>query len=128
MREIDKIDPPVTLRNSILACINKEERHRAKILLMASATTILFSIVGIVYSVQYMAQRFYESSLYSYFSLLHSDPDIVFTYWKDFVLSLADTVPFMEITVPLVAVAILLISVKILAKNIRVGLSTSFSN
>ena len=104
------------------------ERRRAIVFLFVSAQTALVSVAGIVFSAWYAMQGLRESSFYAYFSLVLSDPDIVLAYWKEFVLSLADTIPFMEITVVFVAVAVFLVSVRILAQNMRFGLSPSFSH
>ena len=128
MGMIDKIEPPTKLHIAILAKIGKMERRRAMIFLLASAQIAVLSVIGIVFSIRYVVQSFYESNFYAYFSLLLSDPDIVLIYWKDFALSLADTIPFMEITITLMSVSILLISVKILAKNMQAGISHSFSS
>ena len=97
------------------------ERRRAIVFLFVSAQTALVSVAGIVFSAWYAMQGLRESSFYAYYSL-------VLAYWKEFVLSLADTIPFMEITVVFVAVAVFLVSVRILAQNMRFGLSPSFSH
>jgi len=128
MREIDKIDPPTKLRANILMRIGREERRRARVFLLVFATVVPFSILGIVFSTQYMLQGFYQSSFYSYFSLLLSDPDIVLAYWKDFSLSIAESVPFMGITLSLITIVALLISIRIIANNLRNGVSRSFSH
>lgn len=122
MREIGQFELPTELRGKILMRIGQEERHRAKIFLAASATTISLSVVGIIFSVQYMMEGFYQSSFYTYFSLLLSDPDIVLTYWQEFTLSLAESLPLLGITVSLITVTILLLSIRVLANNLRQGL------
>lgn len=128
MREIEQFEPPATLRTKILMRIGQEERRRAKIFLAASATTISLSIVGIVFSVQYMMEGFYQSSFYTYFSLLLSDPDIVLRYWQEFALSIAESLPFLGITISLIAIVMLLLSVRVLANNLRHGLMPSPSH
>ena len=128
MRETDKIDPPAKLRTNILISIGREERRRTRVFLSVFAAAVPLSILGIVFSIQYMFQGFYQSSFYSYFTLLLSDPDIVLTYWKDFSLSIAESVPFMGITVSLVTIILLLISIRVIANNLRNGVSRSFSH
>ena len=128
MRDIDKVEPPKRLYENILMRIGQEECRRAKVFLFASAPIVLLSTVGIIFSVQYMMQGFYQSSFYSYFSLLLSDPDIVLTYWREFALSLTETIPFMGITLSLIAIVALLVSARIFAINVRKGLSPAFSN
>ena len=127
MREADKIDPPAMLRTHILARIGEEERRRAKIFLAASMATLSLSIVGVVYSVRYMLQGLYQSSFYSYFSLLFSDPDVVLAYWREFAFSLAESLPLLGVTASLITVAVLLLSVRVLANNLRYGLMSPSS-
>lgn len=122
MREPEQLEPPAALRGKILMRIGQEERRRAKIFLSASIATISLSTIGIMYSIQYMVQGFYQSSFYSYFSLLISDPDIVLAYWREFVLSLAESFPLIGIIASLMAIVILLLSIRVLANNVRYGL------
>ena len=128
MRKIDKIDPPTKLRTNILMNIGQEESRRARVFLLVFATVVPLSILGTVFSIKYMLQGFYQSSFYSYFSLLLSDPDIVLAHWKDFSLSIAESVPFMGITLSLITIVALLISIRIIANNLRNGVSRSFSH
>ena len=115
------------LRTHILARIGEEERRRAKIFLAASMATLSLSIVGVVYSVRYMLQGLYQSSFYSYFSLLFSDPDVVLAYWREFAFSLAESLPLLGVTASLITVAVLLLSVRVLANNLRYGLMSPSS-
>lgn len=128
MRDMNKIEPPARLRTNILMRIGQEERHRAKIFLSVFAPIVLLSIVGSVLSLRYVLEGFYQSSFYSYFSLLLSDPDIVFMYWREFALSLTDTIPFTGITLSLIAIAIFLVSLKSLVNNLRGGFNLKFIN
>ena len=128
MGGMNEIDPPDTLRKSILLAIGREERRRARLFLIVSITAVPLSVLGIVFSIQYMVQGFYQSSFHNYFSLLLSDPDIVLTYWREFALSLADSIPFAGMTISLITIAALLISIRIFASNLRNGLGHSFGN
>ena len=128
MEGMNKINPPNTLMKNILLGIGREERRRARLFLFVSVTAVPLSVLGIVFSIQYMLQGFYQSSFHSYFSLLLSDPDIVLTYWREFALSLADSIPFAGMTISLITIAVLLVSIRIFANNLRNGLSRSFGN
>lgn len=126
MREMDKIDPPAKLRANILVRIGQEERRRARVSLSVFATVVPFSILGVVFSIQYMLEGFYQSGFYSYFSLLLSDPDVVLAYWGDFSLSIVESAPFMGITLSLITIVVLLMSIRIIANNLQNGVSRSF--
>jgi hypothetical protein len=128
MREMDKIKPPVGLRAHILMRIGREEFRRARAYLFASATIGAAGVFGVALSVKYMLQGFNQSGFYNYFSLLISDPDIMLTYWREFVLSIVESVPFIGITVSLATVALLMFSIRIFANNMKHGLAPVFKN
>lgn len=125
---MDRIEPPKRLKLSILASIVEEERRRVKRLLVIFAPASLLSLIGIIFSIQYVLKAFYQSDFYTYFSLLLSDPDVVLTYWKEFAMSLIDTIPFMWITVSLISIALFLICLRMFSNSIRNNFSPSFSN
>lgn len=125
---MDRLEPPKGLRGKILASIRYEEIRRARIYVFAALGTIATSLLGIVFAFKYMLQGFYQSSFYSYFSLLFSDPDIAISYWKELSLSLIETAPLVGITLSLVALAALLTSMRVLVNNARPHLLPSFNN
>ena len=120
---MDKLKPRGELREKILFSINKEEIRRAKTYFLISVTTTLVSIFGLIFSVRYMIQGFYQSSFGSF-----SDPSIVVSYWKELSISLLETLPILGITISLVAVYTLLASIRTLVKNTRGILIPSFNN
>jgi len=125
---MDKLKPRGELREKILFSINKEEIRRAKTYFLISVTTTLVSIFGLIFSVRYMIQGFYQSSFGSFISLIFSDPSIVVSYWKELSISLLETLPILGITISLVAVYTLLASIRTLVKNTRGILIPSFNN
>lgn len=125
---MDRLEPPKGLRGKILASIKHEELRRARIYVFTALGTIATSSLGAVFAFKYMLQGFYQSSFYSYFSLLFSDPDIAVSYWKELSLSLIETAPLVGITLSLVALAALLTSVRVLVNNAKSNLLPSFSN
>ena len=125
---MDKLKPSNELRQKILFSINKEEIRRAKVYFFVSITTALVSVFGLIFSVRYMIQGFYQSSFYSYLSLIFSDPNTLVSYWKELSMSLLETLPILGITISLIATYILLISIRTLVKNTRGILLLSFNN
>ena len=125
---MDKLKPSKELRQKILFSINKEEIQRAKTYFLVSMTTALVSIFGLIFSVRFMVQEFYQSSFYSYLSLIFSDPNTLVSYWKELSMSLLETLPILGITISLIAVYSLLVSIRTLVKNSRGILLPSFNN
>lgn len=125
---MDKFEPSKDLRQNIVLTIVKEERQRAKNYLILSSTTALGSVVGVIFSVQYVIQVITQLSFYKYFSLFFSDSDIVLSYWRDFVMSLVESMPFFAITLVLLAVVALMMSVRVFINNSGRDFGFSFSN
>lgn len=122
------LEPPQRLRHSIFTRIRQEEYHRAKVHFLASFAVLPFSIFGVVFALQYMVQEFYRSGFYNYFSLIASDTDAVLVYWREFALSLVETLPLFGITVSLAAIVLLLVMIRTSAVNFRNRRTFSFSN
>lgn len=122
---MDRLKAPSKLRQTILGSIRSEERRKARIYLVASTATLLISVIGFIYSIGYLFQAFQTSEFYSYFSLVFSDPDIIFGYWQDIALSLAESLPVLAVTVLLFATWSSLASVRIMARNVRSAFSFS---
>jgi len=125
---MEQFQPSTQLRKNILLQIVKEEHHRAKNYVLASLGAASASVIGVVFSIKYVAQAISESSFYQYFSLLFSDPDIVVSYWREFTLSLVESLPFFAITLVLVAIVVLMTSIRIFINNSRREPSFSFGN
>ncbi len=124
----DNFELPESLRGNILLGIHTEEKRRAKRLLVVSAVVATSSLVGIIASLKYALVTLYESSFYSYASLLFSDPDVVTQYWKEFSLALLESLPVIGIVLCLIAVFALLMSLRLFAQNMRFGFAPTFAN
>jgi hypothetical protein len=125
---MDVLKTPKGLKNKILISIRQEELRRARMYVFLSMATISASLWGIIFAVKYVLAGFYQTSFYSYFSLVFSDPDIAFSYWRELSFSLIEALPLLGITFSLIAVAILLTSVRFLAQNTKSNLAPLFSN
>ena len=128
MYDMDKLKPSKELRQKILFSINKEEVRRAKVYFFVSITTASASVFGLIFSVRFMIQEFYQSSFGSFLSLIFSDPNTLASYWKELSMSLLETLPILGITISLIAVCAFLVSLRTLVKNTRGALLPSFSS
>lgn len=124
----DDFELPKNLRNNVLLSIRSEEKRIAKRELAVSAFAAVASIGAIVASVEYAVTAFYQSSFYSYASLLLSDPDMVLRYWREFSLTLLESLPVIGIVCFLIAMFALLVSLRFLARNMRLGFTPTFAN
>lgn len=124
----DNFELPASLKGNILLSIRTEEKKRAKRLLVVSAVVAAGSLVAIIASLKYALMALYESSFYSYASLLFSDPDVIAQYWREFALALLESLPVVGIVLCLIAVFALLMSLRLFAQNMRFGFAPTFAN
>ena len=124
MRE--NIEPPERLYLGILARIEREKRRIAVIRLAFFGVVASASLAAIIPSFKYVAREFAQSGFYEYLFLLFSDSDAVLASWREFALSLAESLPITEITIFLVMVFVFLVSAKLAIKNIYINSNRKF--
>ncbi len=122
------LKPSNDLRNKIIRNIVKNEYKRAKKYLLLSLITASASFVGLFFSVKYALNSFYQSSFYDYFSLIFSDRDMVLSNWKEFSLSLMESLPYFSVTLVLVAIGLFMYSMLIYANTTKRDFSFSLEH
>jgi len=71
--------------------------------------------------------NFAESGFFKFFSLIFSDFNAVMASWKNYLISLLETLPVMNLILLLAVFLIFLEALKFLAKNIKIISQTKFS-
>ena len=117
------IELPPNLRARVLLGVRQEEIKRARVFLLVSALIIPASLVGFWFVLHYLLASFYQTSFYSYLSLIFSDPDVVLAYWQQFLLVLLEALPVASMIVALIVFGALLTALKLFVENSRLGLS-----
>ncbi len=116
---LKSVELPHDLQNKILKNIAIRQKRSVHNRLFLSATTAIMSILGMLLAIQYTIQEFYLSNFNQYLSLVISDSGTIISNWRDFILSLAESIPLIGITISLVTVVILLSSIRITFQNTR---------
>lgn len=126
---LNQVDPPAQLCGNILAKIENEQKRTAKIKAAFSGLLALASFIAAFPAAGYILQGLQSSGFYQFASLVFTDGGTIFSYYfKEFALSLAESVPVLELSIFLTVLFILMISFKFLIKNVRVAfLSTQFN-
>lgn len=122
-QKLAPVRTPENLSAVILARVEREQQRAARVHLIFSVPLAFISATAVVISFQYLAQEIARSGILEYFSVLFSDGGSILTYWKEFVLSLAEQTPVLGATLFLGALLALLGSLKAIAKNIQTGLT-----
>ena len=113
-----KYESDPSLASGIWLAITMREKRIAQYKLLAFALTGLASLGGLVPAFKILLGDFARSGFYEYFSLIFSDGRSILSYWKEFVFSLAESLPTMSIILTLSLIFILILSLKNLTKQI----------
>ena len=112
---------PQGLYAAIMARIDTAKRRAAQIRAGLFGIVALASGAALVPALQYTANQLYASGFEDYLSLMLSDQGSVLTYWREFGLSLVESLPSLALLVLLPIAAALVWSVVRLVKNVRTG-------
>ncbi|MFA6550004.1 MAG: hypothetical protein WCT36_01450 [Candidatus Gracilibacteria bacterium] len=123
LKSLDQIEPPQNLHRNIFMKIARAQKRSALIRFVLFGIATVASFIGIIPVFQNVAQRFYQSGFYHYASLIFSDFEIVLANWKEFGLSLLESLPIAEISIFLAVLLALLLSLKFVAENVKNALS-----
>jgi len=114
-----QIVPPENLAENIILCINLEKKRAAKTRLAFGGIFALFSFGAIIPVSQYAFSGFMNSGFFQYFSLFFSDIGSMLPMWKNFALSMAESLPAFELTAFLLVVLILMVSLRLISNNFK---------
>ena len=116
---MENIEPPEKLYRDILTRIGREKRRIARIQFALSGITAIISVIALVPAGFYAFREFYQSEFYQYLSAIFSDGGIALAYWKEFLLSLAESAPLLESTILLSLVFVFMVTLKLAAKSAK---------
>jgi len=123
MSEGEKIQyfkPNVNLLGMVLVRIEKEKKREAKIHLYYTSALGLSSILFLVPALKYFIADFSASGFGNYFSLLYSDGGTVLSFWKELVITLAESIPVLSSIIILGLVMTLLYVGKSVLQNTKI--------
>lgn len=117
-----EIDPPQGLLSAILARIARIARERqraARIRFAAFGMGLVVSGGMLIPVVSYTLHEFYASGFYEYFSIFFSDSAMAMTYWRELLISMAETLPSLAILFLLGLVAAALWSLRNVLRDFK---------
>ncbi|MFA6552135.1 MAG: hypothetical protein WCT19_01385 [Candidatus Paceibacterota bacterium] len=117
--KMSQINPPENLAEKIVLCINLKKKQVAKTRLAFGGIFALFSFGAIIPVSQYVFSGFMNSGFFQYFSLFFSDIGSMMPMWKNFALSMAESLPAFELMAFLLVVLILMASIRLISNNFK---------
>lgn len=115
------IEPPQGLHAAILARIGLAKRRAAQLRAGLFGAVALVCGTVLVPALEYTGNQLYASGFYEYLSLISSDNSLLLTYWREFGLSLVESLPSLALLLVLPTVVALVWSLARLVKNVRTG-------
>lgn len=124
-KSLQPVEPSVNLIKNIKYCIARKERVACFRRLSILCITFIAVILGGFYGVRELREEVIESGFLQFVSLAFSDTAALSIYWKEFSLSLVESLPVFGIAITLGSIFILLILAKSLVGNFEIFLHDS---
>lgn len=106
------------LAENIWLNIIMRKRRLIRIKLWAFSSLGLVSFVGLIPAWKSLLSNMAQSGFYEYLSLAFMSGGSIFSYWKEFALSIAESLPIMSITISLSLIFVFFLSTRFAVKQI----------
>ena len=116
-----KIEADSSLAQNIWDSIIARNKRVARFKLWAFSSVSLASLIGFIPAWHLISNDLAQSGIYEYLSLAFSNGSSFFAYWKEFVLSIAESLPTISIALSLSLIFIFFLSLRFATKQIIRG-------
>lgn len=106
--EREEMPLPINLVNKIILSVDKKVSHDSKIKALGLSFVSFISFLISIPIISQIITSFTQSGFYNYISIIFSDSDVVFIYWKEILISLIESLPVIGIA-SLLAIAVVFI-------------------
>jgi hypothetical protein len=113
------LEAPDYLADNIILKMRIRQRVATNRRICFFSISTAFSIIALFFGFRSMQVNLINSGFWNFFSLIFSDFKIVVAYGWNFVLTLLETLPVVNLIILFVIVFLFLESIKFLAKNIK---------
>jgi hypothetical protein len=104
--------PESQLSGDIWGVIKSRSTRITKIKKFSYLILSLLSLSGSIFSIKILIEQFTKLGFFRYLSLAFSDSGVIATYWKEYILSLADSLPVASLILSFFLLFILFISIR----------------
>ena len=115
--------PESRLKDDIWCAIQTKQVKSLKIQSLIYGIVGILSLGGFVFMTFYIKKQFASSGFFQYVSLAFSDGSLFTAYWKEYLLSLADSLPIASIGASVFLLFSMLISIRKILKQYSKQLS-----
>jgi hypothetical protein len=111
--------PENRLSDDIFLSISNQEAKSRRVKLWIYSSAIVLSLAGLIPVIIDLLSQFANSGFYEYLSLALLSSGSISSYWKEFILSLADSLPVMSLTLSFLLLFILFISARLIMRQFK---------
>ncbi len=123
--DIGEVSVPHRLAESIILKIDAKAKQNAKLKTFGLGTVSALSVTASIPIISQIITSFTQSGFYNYLSIIFSDSDVAIVYWKEILISLAESLPVIGILGLLIVLAIFTWSALMTASIVRNRLATA---
>lgn len=116
-RNLHKIELPQGIYETIISRVHLEMVNKARLQSLLWGSAVFVSLVASIPAINYVHTELTNSGFYQYSSLIYSDGNLFLSNWKEFSLSLIESLPVVGMAMFLVIVALLMEFFKLAIKN-----------
>ena len=113
-----KYEEKSNLADNIWDNIVRRNKRIINIKLWSFSFIGFFSFLGLIPAYKTLSSDLAQSGFYEYLSLVFSSNNSIFSYWKELVLSIAESLPTMSIVLSFSLIFILFLSLRYVTKQI----------
>lgn len=104
--------PESRLSGDIWKVIEYKKNHISKINLLKYMILGVLSLSGSIFSIKILIEQLSKLGFFDYLSLVFSDSGIIVTYWKEYIMTLAESLPIFSLNLSFFLLFILFISIR----------------
>lgn len=94
---VEEIEVPDDLVQGILNRVDGKIRQQSRVKALSFSLISTTSLIISIPIIKAVITSFTQSGIYNYLSLIFSDSDIVITYWKEILMTIAESIPAISV-------------------------------
>lgn len=112
--------PESRLSADVWSAIEARSAKRAKIKTFGYSLVGIVSLFGSILSIRSLISESIKLGFYNYFSLIFRDGGILATYWREYTLTLVDSLPIATLGLSLALLFVLFISIRNVSYSLKI--------
>ena len=104
--------PESRLSDNVWSVIERKNTYISRLKIFGYTSLSILSLFGSVFSIKSLIEQFTKLGFFDYLSLAFSDIGIIAKYWKEYTLTLVDSLPIVSLILSFFLLFVLFISIQ----------------